>query len=807
MKNAKPSSSPAWLAFSALLTAGAGAGYALRQRLKRPSPPVNGRYTLPGLQKKVQILRDTWGVPHIYAATERDLFYAQGFVHAQDRLFQMDASRRIGAGRLSELVGPFGLRVDKFARTFGWPRAVQAQIEVQEPYGLGLATAYAEGVNAFIGLKQFPPEYTVLATSPAPWTIEDTGAWGVVLAWALAVNWESELTRALILEHLGPEKTADLTPTYDHSHATILPSADLSSHLAEGLLNACHQAISYLPLGSVPAGAGIGSNNWVVNGRHTTTGRPILANDPHLPPVFPSIWYENHLIGGDFNVTGFTSPGVPGIIMGHNEQVAWGITNAFPDVQDLYLERVHPENPLLYEVNGEWVAVESVSDTIQVRGSKPVSHTVRWTRHGPIVSDLLPGEQPPLAFRWTAYEPNEHLRAMLSICRAHDWQSFREGLRTWAFPSQNVVYADTQGHIGYTMPGIVPIRAKGNGLLPVPGWNSEYEWVGKIPFEELPVIFDPPEGMIATANNQVVGSDYPHWLTGEWLQPYRALRILELLKNGDPHSLEDTMRMQLDTVSIVARRFMPHLRQALAQRPLPAAHQALVPILDTWQYDLSLNSIAATLYKGTFIFFTRAVIEQAVGHSVAEQLLGREIVKDLSGNYFPAPAEELTLRWLEEGAPEWVGDIRPLLLPAFRKTVQTLEKKWGKNPSRWQWGQLHHLTITSPLGRVPLLGRLWKPVTFPVAGDGHCIAQANTAFHFPPPPVNMIASCRMVLDVGEWDQCQAVLPGGQSGHPASPHYLDGLVDWRNGRYHPMLFSRERILAATENELTLEPPEG
>ncbi|MFQ5422135.1 MAG: penicillin acylase family protein, partial [Anaerolineae bacterium] len=466
-----------YLPLALLTAAAAGLQLALRRFVQRPLPPLSGELKINGLRRPVEIIRDTWGVPHLYAENERDLFFAQGFVHAQDRLFQMDANRRVGAGRISEIVGPLGLPSDRFARFFGWTRAANAQLFRSDPDTRGMVDAYADGVNAFIAQKRLPVEFSVLAYRPEPWQAADTAAWGTVLAWGLSVNWETELMRARLLAHLGPEKLADFIPQYDDAYPTILPDAVVGADIAAAVQEAAADAAAYWPV----KGSGVGSNNWVIGGGRTESGRPILANDPHLPPVFPTIWYENHLVGGRFNVTGFTMPGIPGVVIGHNQHIAWGVTNAFPDVQDVYVERFHPDDSTKFEVDGRFYDAEIVEETIKVRGRKPIVEKVRYTRHGPVFSDMMPEVDQDLSLRWSAYGRTNHMLALFNLNLAHGWDSFRDSLQCWGFPSQNIVYADVAGNIGYTMPGLAPRRRKGIGLLPTPGWLDDHEWAGWIP--------------------------------------------------------------------------------------------------------------------------------------------------------------------------------------------------------------------------------------------------------------------------------------------------------------------------------------
>lgn len=790
---------------AAAVAAGAlGARLAWRRLLKRGLPARYSQITVRGIERPVEILRDVWGVPHIYADSAPDLFFAQGFVHAQDRLFQMEVNRRVGSGRISEVVGPAGLPIDRVARFFGWPKAIQAQVDGADSLVRDTLSAYSAGVNAYISSRPHPPEFTLLHHEPELWDLAGTAAIGTVLAWGLSVNWETELLRTTLVEALGAEKALDLTPFAGAQYRSVLPDLGIDDQLAEELMKVYRQALEILPLNIPAAGKGVGSNNWVVNGQYTASGRPILANDPHLPPTYPPLWYENHLVGGDYNVTGFTLPGVPGVVIGHNEKVAWGFTNAFPDIQDVYVERFHETDPALYELNGEWVEAQVQEEVIQVRGRKPVVEQVRYTRHGPVFSDILADESRDLSLRWASLDTHNHLRAVLEMDLAGGWQAFRAGLHFWGFPSQNIVYADVEGNIGYMMPGKVPLRRQGMGLFPVPGWNDDYEWTGWIPFSELPAAFNPEVGRIVTANNRVVGVSYPYLLTGEWLPDYRARRIHQLLEKESRQTLETHAQIQMDTVSLQARKFLEIALPVMEE--IPAEEEDLqfaMQLLKQWDGDLRANLVAPSVYFGWLVHFSQMTIQKAVGLELARKLFKSSPPETFQADPFLEMTPELSLQWLENGSPAWVGDIRPILLPALRKTIQVLQREFGENPEKWIWGNLHTVQHEHPLVQIPGLGRSWEMAATPVGGDGMTVNQAEVEPHFPPKPVQIIASCRMIMDVGEWDNSLSVLPGGQSGNPASPHYADGLSDWRDGRYHPFLFSRARIEEATEKILLLQ----
>lgn len=785
----------------------------LRQRFARKYDlKLDGRLNVPGLKQPVEIIRDKWGVPHIYAKNEPDLFFAQGFVHAQDRLFQMDLNRRIGSGRLSEIVGPKAVEMDRFARIMGWTRAAKNHVLGGDDETRVIANAYRAGINAFIALEQFPPEFNLLLYKPEPWQLEHSAAWGLVLAWGLSANWQSELIRDWLIDELGVEKAADLFPKPNGRYPTIIPpnptAERVGAQLAAKMIAAYQETIEGIPLGRLPVGQNIGSNNWVVSGERMESGRPFLANDPHLPPIFPSIWYENHLVGGRYNVTGFSTPGVPGVLIGHNDHIAWGITNGFPDIQDIFIERFAPDDEAQYEIDGQWHKADVEVEVIRVRGQKPVELKMRYTHHGPIISDLLPDEDRTLALCWTSHAPNNHLSSALKVNRAQNWPQFDEALRDWAFPPHNTVYADVNGNIGYILPGKVPVRQKANSMTPTPGWCSRYDWQGMVPHEELPRYLNPASGVIATANNRVVSADYKHWLTEEWLAPYRAQRILQLLDQPRLLTRHDHVQMQQDTVSLMAQRFLPLVLPHLEDKPLTADLAQGYELLQNWDGDMAANLVAPTLYFGWLVHLTQAVMTQAVGKEVCERLLSKKAVGPSPGNPFYSVAYELLLNWLQTAPPAWVGGIDGLIFPSYVKSFVVLRQEAGLNINTWLWGRIHQLHLEHPLTMIPGLGKRWKPRRFPISGSANTINQTAVPPQFPPPPVEMIASCRMLLDIGAWDNCLAVMPGGQSAYVRSKHYQDGIRDWRNGRYHPMLFSRKRIEAASAQQLWLQPnPSG
>ncbi|MEZ4517167.1 MAG: penicillin acylase family protein [Chloroflexota bacterium] len=616
---------------------------------------------------------------------------------------------------------------------------------------------------------------------------------------------ETELLRGWLVTAVGPEKAADLTLTTDEDCPTTLPDTAVGRAVAEALDICYRETMANLPLGTPLVGRGLGSNNWVVSGKLTDSGRPHLANDPHLPPLLPAIWYGCHLRGPEMNVAGFSLPGVPGVVIGHNAHVAWGVTNAFPDIQDVYIERFDRQDRSRYEVEGEWQTAELSTETIRVRGRRPQTITVRYTRHGPVFSDVFSDSRADLSLDWTQFYPGDQLRSVLGMNRAGNTAELREALRHWAIPGQNVVYADVTGDIGYRMPGRVPVRREGRGMVPVPGWTNDHDWTSWIPYEELPGLDNPPEGFIATANNTIAGDSYPYHLSSEWLAPYRVRRIRQLLAAKKSLTLDDHRRIQTDTISPMALRFLQLALPAVSSLSVmdPDSSWAL-DTLRNWDGNMLATHVAPSLSFTWQVFFTQAVIEQAVGPDVAGRLLapGEDIGFPLLP--FHEMATELALNWLEDGCPGWVGDVRPLVGSALDQALAALRHEYGADPTRWVWGNLHQLRLEHQMAQLPGVGRLWKTVQRPVNGDGFTVNQVEISPHFPPEPATIVASCRLIMDVGAWDNCLAALPGGQSGHPASEHYLDLLDGWSEGRYFPLLFTRPAIERETTGWLILSP---
>ncbi|MDW8212651.1 MAG: penicillin acylase family protein [Roseiflexaceae bacterium] len=797
-------------------TAAGLAGVGAIAALRRPLPRTSGTLPLPGLQAPVRVIRDRWGVPHIYAANSEDLFMAQGYVHAQDRLWQMEFQRRAASGQLAELFGAIALDSDRFVRVLGFRRVAEREADSLDDETRRLVEAYVRGINAFIEQHagNLPIEFTVLRLRPRPWTVADVLVWGRMMALQLSRNWREELVRARLVATVGAERAAALTPHYPDDHPIIVPpGVHYTPTMGQSAMERADAAARFFP-----DGAGQGSNSWAVAAHRAAGGGPLLASDPHLAITMPSLWYENHLSGGDFHVTGASIPGTPGVIIGHNEHIAWGITNSGNDVQDLYLEKFDPTDltGLRYEYQGQWETAELVREEIVVRGQREVViEEVRITRHGPIINALLPehaqnasnGEalraEQPLAMRWTALAPSRLMRAVFRLNRARDWESFREALADWTVPPQNFTYADVEGNIGYALGGDIPLRAKGDGSVPVPGWTGEYEWVGIIPHAELPHVLNPPEGFVITANNRVVGDSYPYPFPAEWLNGYRAERIRQLIEQTPRHDVESFARIHADV------RSLPGLELAALAGRLPAddplAQQAR-DALATWNGELSADSIGGTIYSrlrerllSTIYADAAPAFDVTVGLGAFATLPGRDIAQ----RAFPR-----LLRRLIERDDRFFGErtTDEILTAAWNATLAELRAELGDDVTTWRYGRIHSLTIRHPLGSIPALATIFNRGPFPTGGDLDTVNMGYLPREFAGPPFYIAPSYRQICDTADWDRSQSIQPTGQSGHPGSRHYSDFVQPWLNVQYHPMPWSRSRVEEVAASRMTLQPTE-
>jgi penicillin amidase len=773
--------------------------------VRRSLPTLDGSVSVAGLRDGVIVDRDQWGRPWIRAKSAEDLVMAQGYVTAQDRLWQMDLLRRAAAGELSEILGGVALEFDKENRTLGMRGAAERAAADSSTEIRGLLDSYALGVNRYIEQRRgrLPVEFTLLGYKPRPWTPADTYLVSLYMYKTLTSTWKSKLNRQWITERVGAEKAHDMfvvDSLLDHYivGGPVAGAVHSSAHVPAVRASAGLPVNEEMPpfaaeqwdaaralLGQFENESSefIGSNNFVVSGSHTASGKPLLANDTHLALGIPSIWYLVHLSAPGWNVAGFALPGLPLVIIGHNDRVAWGFTNSNADVQDLFIEKFQSENSRYYWANGGWVEERARQETIHVRGKPDVALIVAVTRHGPIVHRDPPGEgDRAYALRWTALEPGGLDFGFPLLGRAKNWNEFIEVTRHIAGPGQNTIYADVDGNIGFTVPARIPIRSRVEGTLPAPGDTDEYEWKGYIPFDELPRLLNPPEGIIATANARTIGPGYKYFVSDRWAGPYRAARLYHLLEGRSGLTPADSNAIQNDIVSLPNIFLSEQLILATrSNRPMDARVKALIEKLKNWDARATSDSV-----ETSFVEYTR----HALFHNLLAPLLGDETSRyelweprSVYNNVWWRDKVflENVLRarpttWLPKG----FADFDSLLIDSANDAVSRLTKATQEsNPSRWSWGRLHPLDMTHPLGRGSLLHSALRIGPYETGGTIDTV-KAMGVGHGP--------AMRFVADLSNFDNSLMEITAGESGQFASPYYRDQFPEWFAGRGIPAPFS-------------------
>ncbi len=786
----------------------------------RPLPQLDGKANLPGLQGQVSVDRDNWGVPHIRASTVEDAVEAQGYVVAQDRLWQMDILRRASRGQLSEILGKATLKIDKDFRNLNFGRAADRDLAQMNPEAKRLLEAYARGVNRFIEQHQetLPMEFTLLKYKPQPWRPADSLVLTGYMYRTLTDTREREIQRAIVAQKVGAELAKDLysdDSSMDHfvvgdpdvkdkaetdagnqeddedqmdpedvlkagvAHPEpngAMSQPDLTSYFAA-------QVSQWLQSSEHDIRGTLGSNNWVVSGAHTATGKPLLANDTHLELTIPPIWYEVHLTAPGWNIKGLTFPGAPLVIIGHNDRIAWGFTNNGADVLDLYTETFNPANPDEYRVNGKWQKADVYDEVFRVKGEPDQHMRLVVTRHGPVLHDPV---DKAYAVKWTALEPGGLANSYNWLGRAHNWKQFREIMKQVWGPAQNAVYADVDGNIGYVMAARVPIRKKGRGEVPVPGDTDDYEWTGYIPFEQLPQSYNPESGFIATANARVTGPDYKPYLTDRWEEPYRTARIYDLLR--DKHDLrpEDMLKVQTDTYSYPHFFFGEQLvAAAKAAPPKDARAQKLIQQAKDWNGIADSNLAVVTFLDATLHEALRLILEPRLGADTKLYTWRRLVFLQWALTTRPT-------RWL----PADYKNYDELLSAAADRTVKHLEMEMNSaDPEDWTWKKANYLDMMHPIGREGILKKLLSKTG--AAQSGTLYSPRASARHHGP-------SERFVANLADWDQSILLVPAGQSGQPGSEHYADQFSYWLNGKAIYAPFSDAAEAKVKRHSLTLLP---
>lgn len=812
----------------------------------RPLPQVDGVATLPGLQKEATVDRDSWGVPHIHADSLNDLVEAQGYVMAQDRLWQMDLLRRIARGRLAEIVGPMVLPLDRQFRTLGFGRAADRDISLLDAEERRVYESYARGVNRFIEDHQnrLPLEFSLLKYKPEPWQPSDSAVIAGYMYETLTDTWEEELNRAKVTERVGAERAKDLffkDVPMDHFVVGDPNVADDGS--AHSRVNTGDEdddddmpsdTVLKANLGTPPAAQtpepftglaaalwpslqtwiedsrrefrhGLGSNDWVVSGAHTATGKPLLANDTHLELSIPPIWYEAHLTAPGWNVKGFTLPGAPLVIIGHNDRIAWGFTNNGADVQDLYIETFNPASPTEYRANGKWVKAEVRDEVIHVKGRSDVHMPIVITRHGPLV---YPGGMPGAiltssndartgpelrreaytgyALRWTATEPGGLFFTYNWLGRAQNWNEFRKEMkRVWG-PGQNAVYADVDGNIGYIMAARVPIRKKGHGEVPVPGDTDDYEWTGYIPFDQLPQALNPESGLIVTANARVVGPNYKPYLTDRWEEPYRTARICDLLHDKRDLRPEDMLKVQTDTYSYPHLFLAEQLSSAVkTAQPKDTRARKLIDRAKDWSGIADADSPLVSFLEATRRSALTLLLEPYLGQDTS-------LYRWRSTSFLQKILTDRPAKWLP---PAFKTYDELLCAAADRAVMRLAERSKSERIEDWPWKRFDSLEMLHPIGRQGLLKRLLSITDQPQSGT---VFSPRAATQHDGPAM------RFVANPANWDDSILLVPAGQSGQFGSSHYTDQFSYWYEGKPIAAPFSDAAEAKARRHTLTLKP---
>jgi penicillin G amidase len=731
------------------------------------------------------IKRDARGVPFIDAANEMDLYFAQGYATASDRLWQMDFLRRTARGELAEIFGAGAVEVDKLHRVYGFRRVAEKLLARASAHTREVLESYARGVNAFIAQCALPLEFQALRYQPGPWTAVDSVALGKLFAEKLSFTVDADIFRALLsdlprarVEQLLPQSSPlDLVEKRYRSYETREFSQEQRAILTQ-VLKAMRRARA------VTSDSEVGSNSWVVSGEKTVSGKPLLASDPHLPPASPSIWHMVHLSTGDLRVSGVAVPGVPGVMIGHNESIAWGVTNLCPDVQDLYFEEFESGDTDLYKTPAGWRAADVYTEEIAVRNladgspSEPVKMEVKVTRHGPVIFEK---GSTGLSLRWTALDADViDLETFLALDRAHNWDEFVTALRGYGGPPQNFTYADTAGHIGYYSAGRIPVRKSGDGSLPYDGTSDDGEWLGFIPFEDLPHAFNPPSGTVVSANQRIVNDDYPFHLTHNWRVPYRARRIHELLQAKPKFESDDFLDIQGDTYSYPDAIFAAEIvKTGEPFKSTSTEWHDLVEKFEGWDGYANEESTVLPLVTEMRKAFRNHILLAALGPERAQLYEWRN-----EGAFIDYLIMERPLEWL----PGEFVSYSALLLTCYREAVDALTNRLGADREQWTWGRMAQVRFPHPLEKLGALGKRFATRSLPQHADGSM------------PTVNAGArvSLRLIADLSDWDATRLCLPLGESGDPASPHREDQLDKWNEVRPSILPFSEAAIDSATRD---------
>jgi len=761
-------------------------------------PQYEGEISVDGLIEKVTVYRDERGMPHIYAENEYDLYFTTGYVMAQERLWQMDLIRRATSGCLSEIFGDDYLQTDLFLRSLDMTTKSKMVLGSAEPDIIDCLQAYSDGVNAYIADAggRLPPEFRILGYKPDMWKLEDIANIIGYMGWDLASgNLSADIFIYRLVQRLGSDKAAGLIPDWKVESPVVFRDFRLND---ESLKEAQLLIASLDKLKALGIHSFSGSNNWAVSGERTTTGKPLFSNDMHLGLSSPGIWIQMHqVVPGKLNVTGVAVPGEPFIIAGHNEKIAWGMTNLMVDDIDLFAEKINPANENQYFFDGEWRNMMIREEIIKSKKGRADTLVLKFTHRGPVISGFRDIDDAILSMRWSGYDQSDELKAVYEINRAANWEEFRSGVSYFSSISQNFAYADVNGNIGIMTGGGIPVR-KGYGSTIRSGETDEFDWKGYVPAEQLPYSYNPENGYVSSANNKTVSDEYPYYISFRFYVPYRISRIRKMIDEKEKFDMEDFKRMITDQHSDYATLLTPFilkLNDRLSEMsPLEAEAFKTLP---EWDYNMTRDDVAPTIFE----FFTR---------SFAKNLLGDEL-GDLYDQLPGSIRDYYIYRVLRDGPDEWVNDITTtqgetlddIIFRSFRDEVRILAENYGNDISKWTWGSIHKIVLEHPMGTVKLLDRIFNlnSAIFEVGGSNHTVCPYTYGEGF---RVTDGASERHIFNTSDWDESYTVIPTGASGVPASEFYLSQTKTYVEGEFYKDAFSENAVKAAARYTLKLMP---
>jgi len=761
-----------------------------------PLPTYSGSQKLAGIQEEVNVYFDEYGVPHIFAENEKDLFFSAGYIAARERLFQLSTIASAVRGELAVFFGDNSLADDVYLRTWGIPEISQKIVKGYDEETLMIAEMFCAGINAYIDEKgsRLPVEFKILGKKPIKWQPSDVAGYGRMMAHDLQQSWKAEIMFGLIQAYFGAEKTAELMPAYEKNNPTIAAQYDENTweKFAEVVLERENSIREILGTN----GMSIGSNSGVISGKRTESGEPLLMNDPHLGFSQPCVWYEMHLKGGRFNVSGVYLAGLPVPIIGQNEDCAWGFTNVMTDDIDFFIEKIHPDKPNMYLHGETWQKMELVKQVIPLQDGRDTTIVVRATNHGPIISDIHPflkDNNHAISMSWTGSWATRELSALIKLSTMKNWEDFTNAVKDFAVPGQNMVYADKHGNIGWRPAVRLPIRKEGESLLPRPGHLPEYDWKGVVPFEEMPYVFNPEKGYIVTANQKTIDDSYPHYISNMWADPSRAKRIEELIQEKKEIDVEDIMEIQTDVVSPFARELTPYFLNVEKGDETGNVKTAF-EFLRNWNGNETAESAAALVFHVALNRLYYNVYNDELSEINPKLMEGLTSLTLFASRNLLWTIRENTSSWFDNIETENKIETRDeIIYKSIVEAVSEIENAIGKNPSKWAWGKLHTLTHPHAMGKIKPLNWLFGLNVGPFPTGGSAMTVNNGEYKISKPYRQIVGpSMRRIVDFSDLSSTKMILPTGQSGVPNNPHYNDQAEMFVSGQYRTTRFDEEDI---------------